>query len=147
MLQINIHCHICFGLRLLPKMLKIQTYLAGERLGREGWCGLLKSGPLVQLVKHFIAGKERNHNEGELHSKEIKKKREQQPRQDPDNPKARALLTSGPALRGSIPQLSSELRGWGTALASLAIREVCHCHLLRPSSRRSCSALAPGNEK
>lgn len=60
MLQINIHCHICFGLRLLPKMLKIQTYLAGESQGREGWCGLLKSGPSVQLNNSFIAT---NHNE------------------------------------------------------------------------------------
>lgn len=76
MLQINIHCHICFGLRLLPKMLKIQTYLAGERLGREGWCGLLESGPLVQLIRRFIAGTERNGNEGESHSGEGE---EQQP--------------------------------------------------------------------
>lgn len=105
MLQINIHCHICFGLRLLPKMLKIQTYLAGERLGREGWCGLLKSGPLTQLVKRFIASKERNHNEGKPHSRE--RKREQPPQRDPDNPKAGALLTSGPVLRGSIPSLAA----------------------------------------
>jgi len=30
-------------------MLKIQTYLAGERLGREGWWG-----PLERLVGRFI---------------------------------------------------------------------------------------------
>lgn len=83
MLQINIHCHICFGLRLLPKMLKIQTYLAGERLGREGWCGLLESGPLVQLIRHFIAGTERNGNEGESHSGEGE---EQQPDEPPTAP-------------------------------------------------------------
>lgn len=110
MLQINIHCHICFGLRLLPKMLKIQTYLAGERLGREGWCGLLKSGPLVQLVKHFIASKERNHNEGKLHSRESK--REQQPQRDPDNAEAGALLTSGPFPSRSNPQLGAGALPW-----------------------------------
>lgn len=145
MLQINIHCHICFGLRLLPKMLKIQTYLAGERLEWEGWCGLLKSGPLVQLVKGFIASKERNHNEGKPHSRE--RKREQQPRQDPDNAKAGSLLTSGLVHSGSIPQPCSEPWGWGTALASLAIREVSHSHLLRTSLRTSYSTLPPGNEK
>lgn len=145
MLQINIHCHICFGLRLLPKMLKIQTYLAGERLGREGWCGLLKSGPLTQLVKRFIASKERNHNEGKPHSRE--RKREQPPQRDPDNPKAGALLTSGPVLGGSIPQPCCGLWGWGTALALLAIREVSHSHLLRTSSRPSYSTLPPSNEK
>lgn len=101
MLQINIHCHICFGLRLLPKMLKIQTYLAGERLGWEAWCELLKSGPLVQLIKCFIASKERNHNEGESRSRE--RKRKQEPRQDPDNPKTGALLPSAVVLGGSIP--------------------------------------------
>lgn len=57
-------------------MLKIQTYLAGERLGWEGWCELLESGPLVQLIKCFIASKERNHNEGESLSRERKRKQE-----------------------------------------------------------------------
>lgn len=85
--------------------------MAGERLGREGWCGLLESGPLVQLIKCFITSKERNHNEGKPHSRE--RKWEQRPQQDANNPNPGALL-SGLVFGRSIPSLAV---GWGTALA------------------------------
>lgn len=64
MLQINIHCHICFGLRLLPKNVKNTNIFGGGEAGVGGLGWAAESGPSVQLIKCFITSKERNHNEG-----------------------------------------------------------------------------------
>lgn len=109
MLQINIHCHICFGLRLLPKNVKNTNIFGGGEAGVGGLGWAAESGPSVQLVKYFITSKERNHNEGK--SPRGRKKRNNSLRR---LSQPRPWGPSGAVLGGSIPGITP---GLGTAVA------------------------------
>lgn len=113
-------------------MLKIQTYLAGERLGWEGWGGLLSLGPqcnssnVLSPARRGITMRGNHPGEG---------KREQQPEKAPPAPAVRPKWSSP---GWEHPQRHSWLGG------SCGSAGVSHSQPLRASSRTSHSTSVPG---